>query len=269
MSTDEDQQMAALVAADRPAGSAPDLVALRAGGRRLVRRRRLAAGAAAAAVALAVGVPLAVVGGDESTAPDQTQVATTTPSEPPTTRTTTEPAVEGDPLPAEVRVPLPGGQFQELLPEDGEIRGDEVVVGDFSGYEQVLYAAQRTFPGETAPATYVAVGIRYEGRLLRVVSALAPMDVPEPDGVDLWGGYREDDGSYLLVGSAPGDVEVEAARDAESVPVTGRSTTVLPDYTVFYDTGAFQDSWDPLQAAPLTLLVDGEPLEVRGRTYVS
>ncbi|MCW2816640.1 MAG: hypothetical protein JWN84_4095 [Nocardioides sp.] len=258
----EERQLAAIVAADRASTPPPDLVALRAGGRRLVRRRRLAAGAAAAVVALAVGVPLAVVGtGDESTAPDRGLVATATPTPtaPPSSAQPAQPS-----QPAEVSVPLPGGLRQDLLPETGEVLGEVVAAGDFYGYEQVVYAA------ESAGGTYVVVGIRYRGRLLRVVAALSPLDVEEPDGVDLWGGYRDDDGTYLLVGSVPGDVDLDLGVRESLRPPTRSSTEVLPGFTVFYDTGPWREEWDPLQAAPLDLETsDGTVVDVRGRTYVS
>ena len=254
-----DDDLAALVAAEPTHAPPPDLAALRAGGRRLVRRRRLATGAAAAVVALAVGVPLAVVGsGDESTAPDRGLVATAT-------STPTAPSPSAQPSqPAEVSVPLPGGLRQELLPESGEVLGEELAAGDFYGYERVVYAA------ESDGVTHVVVGIRYRGRLLRVVAALTPLDVEEPDGVDLWGGYRDDDGTYLLVGSVPGDVGLDLGVRESLRPPTRSSTEVLPGSTVFYDTGPWREEWDPLQAAPLDLrLSDGTVVAVRGRTYVS
>ena len=55
-------------------------------------------------------------------------------------------------------------------------------------------------------------------------------------------------GRYLVVGLVRGDVAVGVTgQDGLSRPVTGTSTSVLPGYTVFYDTGAWGESWDQVQ----------------------
>lgn len=265
MDPNEDQQMAALVAADRPAATPPDLVALRAGGRRLVRRRRLAAGAAAAAVALAVGVPLAVVGGDESAAPDRGQVATSTaeptPAPSPTAATTEAPAEREQ----EVRIPLPGGQSTTGLLETGTILGETVEMAPYEGYERFAYAAG------TAESACLSVGLRVDGQVVRLLCAV---QVPLDDRFVMWNGYRDDNGEgdgYELLGVFGGDTSVSIGPDGgPSRPVTTRRTDVLPGYTVVLDQAPWDASWDSLQAAPLTVTTgSGDTYTLRRNSYVS
>jgi hypothetical protein len=64
-------------------------------------------------------------------------------------------------------------------------------------------------------------------------------------------------GRYLLVGTVSGDVAVSVTRpDGVRRPVTGASTSVLPGHTVFYDTGAWDEGWDQVQLAPLSIVTD-------------
>lgn len=262
MDTNEDQQMAALVAADRPVGTPPDLVALRAGGRRLVRRRRFAAGAAAAAVALAVGVPLAVVGGDDGRAvevPPASQSTSAAPSPSPSP-TTSEAPLERE---QEVRVPLPGGQSTTGVLETGTILGATVEMTPYEGYERFAYAAGS---GESA---CLSVGLRVDGQVVRLLCAV---QVPLDERFVMWNGYRDGEGDgYELLGVFAGDTSVSigpAGGAARSV--TTRRTDVLPGYTVVLDQAPWDESWDPLQAAPLTVTTgSGETFTLRRNSYVS
>ncbi|WP_134767222.1 hypothetical protein [Nocardioides sp. 1609] len=287
----DDDAMARLVAADPTAPVPPDLTALRAGGRRLVRRRRLAVGAAAAAVVLAVGVPLAVVGGQDEAAPDPgpavTSDARPDPSDPPSTAPTSAPTSPGggatdnvDPPPPgsvePVRVPIPGGGRFSGEWEEGVILGEMVELGDYYGYEQVLYAAA---PGPAADdGACISIGVRYQGRILRLLCAIGPA-ADTSERFVMWGGMREEPGvvdavegsGYLLVGSVPGDAEVSIAAEGQAPrPVTTARTDVVPGYTVFIDQAPWVESWDELQLAPLTVTTDTDlRLDVRRRSYVS
>jgi hypothetical protein len=124
----------------------------------------------------------------------------------------------------------------------------------------------------------VSIGVRDGDRILRTIQALSPETVREPDGVDLYGGDvrgergpndRVADGTYLLVGSVPGDVEVSVAAPGESPrPVTGSSTETLRGFTVFYDVGDWEDEWDQVQLAPLTVTTsNGSRVAVRARSW--
>ena len=88
----------------------------------------------------------------------------------------------------------------------------------------------------------------------------------DTDGIQLYGGdvlgergpdERVEGGRYLVVGSVRGDVAVGVTGpDGLSRPVTGTSTSVLPGYTVFYDSGAWGEGWDQVQLAPLVIVTD-------------
>ena len=138
---------------------------------------------------------------------------------------------------------------------------------------QILYAARRP------EANVVSIGLRDGGRVVRTVpSVLTPEDVDAPDGIDLYGGDvlgergpddRVAEGTYLLVGSVPGDVEVSVTEPGGSRRrVTGSSTRTLRGFTVFYDTGDWERTWDQVQLAPLTVTTsDGRTVAVRTRSW--
>ncbi|MDO9455966.1 hypothetical protein [Nocardioides sp.] len=272
----EDRRMAALVASDRPSGLPPDLDGLRAGGRRRLWRRRAAVAGAAAAVVLAIGVPLALVGGDDGRSdslPEATQPPT--PSSTPTPRPSpTAPGVDPAPTRAEsVRVPLSGGTFLTGELEEGEIIGATVDLGTYEGYDKVLYPARQP-SGDAC----LSVGLRVDGRLVRLLCAVVPV-ADTDDRFVMWGGAREEPGTvasvdgpgYLLVGAVPGDTEVAiAAEGDEPRPVTTVRTDVFPGYTVFVDEAPWDAAWDGLQLAPLTVTTGSDlSLDVRRRSYVS
>ena len=157
--------------------------------------------------------------------------------------------------------------------EDGDLLGEPIEIGDRTlPYAEMLYAARR------ADVTYVAAGVRSGSRTLRTIQMLTPETEEAADGIDLYGGYvlgdrgpddRVREGSYLLVGSVPGDVEVAVVQpDGASRPVTAMSTSTLPGYTVFYDTAGWDQDWDQVQAAPLTVTTsDGRTVSVRKRSW--
>ena len=188
------------------------------------------------------------------------------------TSTATPTAESGTPSRAPRPEPGQVGSIQGEW-ENGELLGEPLEIGDRTlPFAEVLYAAQRD------GLTYVATGVRDGSRTLRTIQALTPEDEEAADGVDLYGGYvlgdrgpddRVADGSYLLVGSVPGDVEVVVVgAGGQSRPVTATSTTALPGYTVFYDTGDWEQDWDQVQAAPLTVTTsDGRSVAVRERTW--
>jgi hypothetical protein len=283
MST-EDEQMAALVAADPMTSAPPDVVALRAGGRRLVRRRRAVVGAVAAAVVLAVAVPVSVaVGGDDAALdPRPATSPTGTVDGPSASATPTERSTQDrPPRPRRVDVPIGDGLTAAAEWEDREVVGAEVVVDTFGGHDRIIYATRAAAGGPDS--AYVSVGLRYRGRIARLLTAISPERAtgtdgrPVADGVELWGGGRREeewvDGSpyYLVVGAVPGDVDVRVTGpDGLARPVTGAATDVLAGFTVFHDRGPWDPSWDELQPAPLTFDVGGgRSVEVRERSYES
>ena len=170
--------------------------------------------------------------------------------------------------------PKPGhvGAVQGVW-EDGDPLGEPLEIADPAlPFAEILYAARRD------GLTYVATGMRDGSRILRTIQALMPEDVRRRDRMDLYGGSvlgdrgpdeLVADGSYLLIGSVPGDVEVSVTSAAvRPRPVTATSTTTLPGYTVFYDTAPWQDSWDQVQLAPLTVTTsDGHRVAVRQRSW--
>lgn len=275
-----DHEMAALVATDRASSPPPDLAALRAGGRRRLRRQRAALAAAASAVVLAVGVPVAVLAGDDRAGPDRGPVATpdASPSSAPTSAPTT-PATDAPPVTTDRRgeVPIPGGGSLVGTWEDGTVLGDVVRVGRVHGYPQVVYAAENRRSAGTDRC--VSVGVRVDGRILRLLCAVTEVASGDVDGYPMWGGAALEDAvepsvpgaGYLLLGVVPGDTEVSVvADDADPRPPTGRRTDILPGHTVFYDEAPWQDGWDPLRLAPLTVTTgSGLTLSVPERSYVS
>ncbi len=195
------------------------------------------------------------------------ETAPASPDEAPTTPAVT-PQQRGE-------APLPGGGSLVGTWEAGTVLGEVERVGTQDGYERVLYAAE-SISEDGEPHTCVSVGVRVDDRILRFLCAVTPLD----DGdKELWGGGRyEEIGAtdvagpgYLVVGSAEGDVDVSVAEPgAEPRAVTGRSTSVLPDHTVFYDQGAWDEGWDPLQLAPLTVTTSaGDSLSVPKDSYES
>lgn len=214
-------------------------------------------------VAAICGVLLAGCGSDATTSgdtsPSGTRTAQTEPS---------KPAKFPEPGEVEVAGTRVTGEW-----EDGELLGEPLDLGPAGlPYAQLLYAARR--PDVNA----VSVGVRDDDRILRSIQALTPEAVTEPDGIDLYGGgvlgergpdERVADGSYLLIGSVSGDVEVMVTHpDGSTHSVTGSSTEVLRGFTVFYDVGDWEDGWDQVQLAPLTVTTnDGRSVAVRERSW--
>lgn len=193
-----------------------------------------------------------------------------------------EVATPPQPRPEPGRVRVPGGVVVGVW-EDGEPLGEHLDLGLVDGRPEILYAARPPDPAnggrEAAEGTYVATGVREGSRILRTIVALTPERESAPDGIDLYGGNAlgdrgpdesVEDGSYLIAGSAPGDVEVTVAGpDGRPRPVTGSSTQMLPGYTVFYDKGPWGEDWDQVRLAPLTVTTsDGHRVDVRARSWV-
>lgn len=273
--SDVDDDLAVLVAAEPTHPGAPDVARLRAGGRRRLRRRRLAAGAAVAALVVAVGSPFLVGGERDRVAIDPAPAA---PTVSPTVRDTTvrDPMPDRPPASRYDRgeAPLQGGGVLVGAWEDGEVVGRVVSLGTYDdGYERFLYAAEAQ-PRDGEPYTCVSVGVRVDGRMLRLVCALSPLD---PDGPVLWGGGRREEGvpaglataGYLVVGAVRGDTDASVTAPGKGPrPVSGWSTAVLPGWTVFHDQAGWEEAWDPLQLAPLTVSTgSGERLGIRERSY--
>ena len=80
---------------------------------------------------------------------------------------------------------------------------------------------------------------------------------------------RVERGRYLLVGTVSGDVAVSVTQpDGRTRPVTGTSTSVLPGHTVFYDSGDWDEDWDQVQLAPLSIGTDdGREASVRSVSW--
>jgi hypothetical protein len=195
-----------------------------------------------------------------------------------TTSTTTEPS-ETKPIkptePVETTRPAkPRKPSTPPRPESGEWE-EAALLGKPLALPgaQILYAARRP------EANVVSIGLHDGGRIVRTVpSVLTPEDVDAPDGIGLYGGDvlgergpddRVAEGTYLLVGSVPGDVEVSVTEPGGSRrPVTGSSTRTLRGFTVFYDTGDWEQTWDQVQLAPLTVTTsDGRSVVVRTRSW--
>lgn len=276
MNTPEDRQLLALVEADDAHVPPPDLASLRAGGQRLVRRRRTMIGAGVAAAALAVVIPTTIVAtsGDDPKSDPHTPVATDQ-SSPPTDPTTppAEPKPTKPSWPEETTVPLPNGDNAAVVIEDGEILGEVVKIGTWNGYDEVIYAARRQDPGVKHPTTYVADAIRVGDQLMQVSY---PMEVGKDEGVWMQGGEDRrsisapEDPGYRLLGIASGERDVTVSLDGgPGKAPTVSSTDVLPGITVFVVSGPWQDGWDPLQAAPIVVTVDGKDYDARKVSVIS
>jgi len=276
MSQDQDQ-IFALVAADRSSPPPPDLALLRAGGRRRLLRRRIAVGAAGLAVVAAIAVPVAVLDGDGSGRAVDDVPAVTEPARP--TRSpdaspdASAPASPYRPDMGSVRIS--GGVELSGEYEQGDLIGTVLDTGSLGDVQEVLYAASGPVLDQdgTGEALYVATGVRDGSRILRTITALSPLDQPQ-DQIKLYDGARID---YLpgrepyvhLIGSVPGDVAVSVTGpDGNASPVTSTSTSVLPGYTVFSYRAPWDDSWDATQLAPLTVTTgDGRRAQVRERSW--
>ena len=190
---------------------------------------------------------------------------------------TESPAPSSDPSTRAESRPKPGelayrGRTVSGEWEQGAVLGTEVEIGAADDHAEILYAA-RSADG----TVYVATGLRAGSRILRTITALQPETVQEPDGVDLYGGNvlgergpdeRVADGSYLLLGSVPGDVAVRISGPGLAPrPVTRTSTAVLPGFTVFYDAGGWQPGWDQTRLAPLLVDAAGATVAVRTRSW--
>lgn len=156
--------------------------------------------------------------------------------------------------------------------EDGTLLGEPMALGPAQEQGEILYAASR------GDSTYVAVGIRDGGRILRTITALSSAAETTAGGIALYGGdvrgQRGVDeavaaGTYLLLGVVPGDplVSISGAGAARR-RVSAVSTRVLPGHTVFYDTGAWLETWDQTRLAPLTVTTDaGDSVAVRAHSW--
>ncbi|WP_067433674.1 hypothetical protein [Nocardioides jensenii] len=231
-------------------------------------RLKVATGAVGACLVVvgAFTIP-SLVGANDDATPDPTGPVPTsiTPSQTATATTT-------DRFPKRGELSLPNGDNLIGAWEDGEVVGDPIVLGEIGGHQEILYAAHRVFigpkTGKAVESTYVASGVRDGDRILQWVAALSPKSVEEPDGIDLYGGDKLPTGSrYRLFGAVPGDVKVVIRGEGGQRPVTESSTTMLPGYTVFYDTAAWNAEWDPTKLAPLTVIAGGSQVEVRKRSW--
>lgn len=254
--SDTDTEMSRLVR-DDPAHTEPvDLDRLMRNG--LAARRRRTALAAAAGV-LAVGVivtPLAVVVAEQrhdGAGPAGTNRATTSPG---TSGATKAARGERPRVACGVQVCALPGESDPGMPERGELIGSTLEMGTFEGSEEVVYAVETkgydTSKGKPAdhPVQVISTGIVVDGQLRRTVWGFQPNEDP-PSGSDLhvYGGERTKgpDGTphYGVFGYIEGDhPEITVTGGAEGTrDVLGVSSEVLPGYTVFYDSGVWEDSW--------------------------
>lgn len=51
--------------------------------------------------------------------------------------------------------------------------------------------------------------------------------------------------------------------------MTMSSTTVMPGFTIFYDTDEWMAGWDPTKLAPLSVTVGDQTVKVRQRSWTS
>lgn len=257
---DLDHDLAALVdahdSAAQPVGP-PDLMALRAAGRRRLAVRRAATVVAAAVVVAVVALGTSLVTGDDAARPDDpvaTQPTASTPppvtetsdSEPPPSRAPDR-LEQGELTTPQGRV---GGEW-EAAPPLGEV----LVVGRSGAYDEVFYAIASDGP------TMLARGLRDGDRILRTSVVFGTVDAEGTDAILLYGGdvlglpgdpVDTTGGRYLVLGLVSGDVDVTVTpQGGARRPVTGRSAALAPGFTAFYDSGAWQDGWDPVQLAPL------------------
>lgn len=262
-----------LLAAEPAAPGSPDIGAIRHAGRRLRTRRRILTGLASLAVVGAIGIPTALVasGGPETAAP-------------------AGPASSGQetmrPRPKDVESRSLEDLLKDVEPsvcgvmacrfvrpdehtlESGTVVGEVLPMGTFEGDTEVLYAARlrgtdlRT--GEGAEVDVLMAGID-DGTLRRTVWALQPGTEPGDPDVRLYGGTKaaDPDGQgfhYGVIGYVAGEHDVVEVTlpDGSTRPVSGSSTQVLPGWTAFYDTGAWQEDWSESRA-DLAYGVPGEP----------
>lgn len=255
----DDAAIRALVEADRFEPTAPDLAALRRSGRRRLIGRRAAIGTAVMAVVAAITIPVAVLTHEPDRVPPV--VEQTTP--PPVSPTPTKPV-----RPESVELPMPDGTNLVAETEPGTLQGQPLAIGRFGTYRQVVYAATGA-DGET----YVSVGVRYRGQIVRTGNAIVPADAEPADGFVLYDGSRldqYDDPHYLLVGVVEGDTQVSVAAPGGSPrTVTGQTSSMLPGYTVFFDRAPWDQTWDSNRLAPLTVsTADGRSGDVRKVSWV-
>ena len=172
--------------------------------------------------------------------------------------------VVADPTPAKPQKPIAGEW------EDGELLGEPLVVEADLPFAEILYAARGR------DTTYVATGAREGDLILRTIVVTMP---DSTDDIQLYGGdvlgergpdERVERGRYLVVGSVRGDVALSVTGPDGHTQARARatSTSVLPGYTVFYDSGAWGKSWDQVQLAPLVIVTDdGREADVRSDSW--
>jgi hypothetical protein len=271
--TQLDEDLARLVHEDPLHTGVADTAALIRAGSRLRRRRQLAISAGAGLAAAAVVAPFMLLGGSG----DTVGLSPAASPSPGTDATATATATATVPVPVEGLKPdaTPGpcgvavckpikGTYGS--PERGELIGAQLELGTFDGSTEVLYAARNkgfdTRTGEPLDSVdVISTGIVVDGRLRRTVWAFQPHQDELAGPLGLYGGERtmSEDGQahFGLFGYVEGEhTSVTAtSADGQTRAVRGISTEVYPGYTVFFDTGAWDDAWG--DRAELTYAVPG------------
>lgn len=241
--TQLDEDLTRLVLEDPlPVGTADTAGLIRLGSR-MRRRRQLAITAGAGLAAAAVIAPFMLLGGNDDTVG----------LSPATSPSVTGKAVAATPGTCGIAACMPNrGNYGSL--ERGELIGAQLEMGTFDGATEVLYAfrdkGHDTSTGEPKDSVdVIASGIVVDGQLRRTVWAFQPHEDPMVGPVGLYGGERtvsaDGQAHFGVFGYVAGEhAEVTATIDGETRPVSGLSTDVLPGYTVFYDTAAWNESWD-------------------------
>jgi hypothetical protein len=257
--TQLDEDLARLVHEDPLHTGVADTAGLIRAGSRLRRRRQLAISASAGLAAAAVVAPFMLLGGSGDT------VGLSPASSPsPATATAAVPLEEVKPVATLSTCGVAACNYGS--PEKGELIGAQLEMGTFNNGTEVLYAARNkgfdTRTGKPLDSVdVISTGIVVDGKLRRTVWAFQPHQDELAGPLGLYGGQHTlaADGrhQYGVFGYVQGEhTSVTAtSADGQSHPVTGLSTEVLPGYTVFFDTGAWDAAWG--ERAELTYAVPG------------
>ena len=257
--TQLDEDLTRLVHEDPLPTGAADTAALIRAGSRLRRRRHIAVTAGIGLATAAVVAPFMLLGGNDDT------VGLSPATTPSVSSDATADVPADDPKPDATPSTCGVAACSYGSPERGELIGARLEMGTFNDGTEVLYAARNkgfdTSTGKPlASVDVISAGLVVDGRLRRTVWAFQPTE-DQSGPVSLYGGQRTVAANGQLHYGVFGYVQGEhssvtaTSNDGQSHPVSGLSTDVLPGYTVFYDTGAWDAAWG--ERAELTYGVPG------------
>lgn len=262
--TQLDEDLTRLVHDDPLPTSAADTAALIRVGSRLRRRRQIAVTAGVGLAAAAVVAPFMLLGGGD----DTVGLSPATSPSLSVDATATVPADDLKPAATPGTCGVAACKPDDGIygsPEKGQLIGAQLEMGTFDGNTEVLYAgSNKGFDTRTGKrldsVDVISTGIVVEGKLRRTVWAFQPLQDELAGPLGLYGGERtlsaDGEAHFGVFGYVKGEhAEITATSGDQTRAVSGLSTEVYPGYTVFYDTAAWDETWE--SRADITYAVPG------------